>query len=94
MQWAQLFSNALHVELVKKLKRQKMESARLCAEIVGKDCWLTALTDVMQSLLSRISLTRDSNTDQIAERLLQIENIKMKINTRSNHIIELLENTK
>ena len=25
MQWAQLFSNALHVELVKKLKRQKTE---------------------------------------------------------------------
>ena len=67
--------------------------ATLCAEIDGKDCWLTALTDVMEGLLSRISLTRDSNTDQIAERLLQIENIKMKINTRSNHIIELLENT-
>ena len=65
-------------------------SARLCAEIDGKDCWLTALTDVMEGLLSKISLTRDSNTDQIAERLLQIENIKIKINTRSNHIIELL----
>ena len=69
-------------------------SARLCAEIDGKDCWLTALTDVIEILLSRISLTRDSNTDQTAERLLQIENIKMKINTQSNHIIELLENTK
>lgn len=67
--------------------------ARLCAEIDGKDCWFTALTDVMESLLSRISLTTDSNTDQIAEKLLQIENIKMKINTQSNHIIELLENT-
>ena len=69
-------------------------SARLCAERDGKDCWLTALTDVMESLLSRISLTRHSNTDQIAERLLQIENIEMKINTQSNHIIKLLENTK
>ena len=69
-------------------------SARLCAEIDGEDCWLTALTDVIKSLLSRISLTRDSNSDQIAERLLQVENIKMKINTQSNHIIELLENTK
>ena len=59
-------------------------SARLCAEIDGKDCWLTALTDVMEDLLSRINLTRDSNTDQIAERLLQIENIKMKINTLYN----------
>ena len=68
-------------------------SARLCAETDGKDCWLTALTDVMEGLLSRISLTRDSNTDQIAERLLQIENIKMKIKTRSNHIIELLDKT-
>ena len=69
-------------------------SARFCAEIDGKDCWLTSLTDVIESLLSRISLTRDSNTDKIAERLLQIENIKIKINTQSNHIIELLENTK
>ena len=69
-------------------------SAHLCAEIDGKDCWLTALKDVMESVLSRISLTRHSNMDQIAERLLQIENIKMKINTQSNHIIELLENTK
>ena len=69
-------------------------SARLCAEIDGENCWPTALTDVMESLLSRISLTRHSNTDQIAERLLQIENIKMKINTQSNHIIKLLENTK
>ena len=69
-------------------------SARLCAEIDGKYCWFTTLTDVMESLLSRISLTRHSNTDQIAERLLQIENIKMKINTQSNHIIKLLENTK
>ena len=66
-------------------------SARLRAEIDGEDCWLTALTDVMESLLFRISLTRDTNTDQIAERLLQIENIKMKINTQSNQIIELLE---
>ena len=53
-------------------------SARLCAEIDGEDCWLTALTDVMESLLFRISLTRDTNTDQIAERLLQTENIKYK----------------
>ena len=44
-------------------------SACLCAKIDGKDCWFTALTDVMESLLSRISL----NTDQIAEKLLQIE---------------------
>ena len=69
-------------------------SARLCAEMDGKDCWLTALTEVIEILSSRISLTRDSNTDQIAKRLLQIENIKMKINTQFNHIIELLENTK
>ena len=69
-------------------------SARLCAEIDGKDCWLTGLTDVMESLLSRISLTRHSKTDQIAERLPQIENIKMKINTQSTNIIILLENTK
>jgi len=72
---------------------EKGMSARLYAEIDGKDRWFTALTDVMESLLSRISLTTDSNTDQIAEMLLQIENIKMKINTQSNHIIELLENT-
>ena len=95
MQWAQLFSNALLVELAKKVKAtENGMSARLCAEIDGKDCWLTALTDVMESLLSRISLTRHSKTDQIAERLPQIENIKMKINTQSTNIIILLENTK
>ena len=34
-----------------------------CAEINGKDCWVTALTTVMESLLSRINFTRDTNTD-------------------------------
>ena len=53
-----------HLELIKKLTRQKKGmSACLCAEINGKDCWVTALTTVMESLLSRINFTRDTNTD-------------------------------
>ena len=53
-----------HLELVKKLTRKKKGmSACLCAEINGKDCWVTALTTVMESLLSRINFTRDTNTD-------------------------------
>ena len=51
-------------------------SARLCAEIDGKDCWLTALTDVMEGLLSRISLTRDSNTDQIGKDRFKLKILK------------------
>ena len=42
---------------------EKRMSACLCAKVNGKDCWLTALTTVMESLLSRINFTKDTNTD-------------------------------
>ena len=55
---------------------EKGMSVRLCAEMDRKDCWFTALTDVMENLLSRISLTTYSNTDEIAEKLLQTKILK------------------
>ena len=84
-----------HAELVKNVQAAgKGMSARLCTEIDRKDYWLTILTNVMESLLSKINITRNTKgTDQITERLLQIDNIKLKINTQSNHIIELIEDS-
>ena len=81
---------ASHAELVKNVQAaEKGMSARLCTEIDRKDYWLTVLTNVMESLFSKINITRDTKgTDQITERLFQIDNIKLKINTQSNHIID------
>ena len=45
----------------------------------------------MEAFLSRMQLSNSSTTDQIAEALLGLENVKLKINTQSNHIIELME---
>lgn len=70
---------------------EKGMSARLSANIDGKDLWLTAFTSVMEAFLSRMQLSNSSTTDQIAEALLGLENVKLKINTQSNHIIELME---
>ena len=66
-------------------------SARLSANIDWKDLWLTAFTNVMEAFLSRMQLSNSSTTDQIAEALLGLENVQLKINTQSNHIIELME---
>ena len=70
---------------------EKGMCARLSANIDGKDLWLTAFTSVMETFLSRIQLCNSSTTDQIAEALLGLENVKLKMNTQSNHIIELME---
>ena len=90
IQWGQWAQKASHAELVKNVKAAgKGMSARLCTEIDRKDYLLTILTNVMESLLSKINITRNTKgTDQITERLLQIDNIKLKINTQSNHIID------
>ena len=70
---------------------EKGMSARLSANIDWKDLWLTAFTNVMEAFLSRMQLSNSSTTDQIAEALLGLENVQLKINTQSNHIIELME---
>ena len=62
-------------------------SERLSANIDGKDLWLTAFSSVMEAFLSRVQLSNSSTTltDQIAEALLGLENVKLKINTQLTH---------
>ena len=59
---------------------EKGMSARLSANIDWKDLWLTAFTNVMEAFLSRMQLSNSSTTDQIAEALLGLENVQLKIN--------------
>ena len=66
-------------------------SAHLSANIDGKDLWLTEFTSVMDTFLSRMQLSNSGTTGHIAEALLGLENVKLKMNTQSNHIIELME---
>ena len=62
-------------------------SERLSANIDGKDLWLTAFSSVMEAFLSKMQLSNSSTTltDQIAEALLGLENVKLKINTQLTH---------
>ena len=72
---------------------EKGMSVHLSTNIDGKDLWLTAFTRVMETFLSRMQLSNSSTTDddQIAEALLGLENVKLKMNTQSSHITELME---
>ena len=65
----------------------KTMSERLSANIDGKDFWLTAFSSVMEAFLPRMHLSYSSTTltDQIAEALLGLENVKLKINTHFTH---------
>ena len=76
------------VQKVKFAKRGM--SARLCAEIDGQDIWLTALTDTMNTLLEKTGLSINSQTDEIAEALLDLQQISIKIDLRSKFIIECM----
>ena len=40
-------------------------------------------------VLSKMNPSNNTNTGKIAEALLELENIKLKFNTQSNHFIEL-----
>lgn len=67
----------LSCEKTQKLKAaEKGMSVHLSANIDGKDLWLTAFTSVMDTFLLRMQLSNNSTTDQIAEALLQLENVK------------------
>ena len=66
-------------------------SARLCIELNGKQVWLTALTEVMQALLSRLDMTIDDKSDDIKEALLSLENIILVVDSVSNFILEIKE---
>ena len=61
----------------RKSKGQKIKgaTARLCAEIEGKQVWLTAFTDVMENLLAKIHLSIHDTSDQIKKVLLTMENV-------------------
>ena len=38
-----------------------------------------------------MNLSKDTNSDKIAEALLELENIKLKFNTQLNHIFDLVD---
>ena len=59
-------------------------SARLYTEIDDKDVWLTAFTETMEVLIR--CLPKDAKSDEIANGLLLIENMKVLIYQRSNVI--------
>ena len=52
---------------------EKGMSAHLCAQIGGKDVWLTAFTDIMKMLINKVGLSCN-NTDELKEGLLNLEN--------------------
>ena len=78
---------------MKAAKKERKLSAQLSPNIDGKDLGLTAFTNVIESFLSRMQVSQHSTTDQIAEALLGLENVKLKLNTQSNHIAEIIENS-
>jgi len=71
---------------------KKGATARLCAEIKGKQVWLTAFTDVMENLLAKVNLSIHDTSDKIKEALLTVENITLVIDSVSNFILEVKEN--
>ena len=71
---------------------KKGATAWLCAEIEGKQVWLTAFTDVMENLLAKVNLSIHDTSDKIKEALLTVENITLVIDSVSNFILEVKEN--
>ena len=65
-------------------------TARLCAEIDGKDMWFTAFNDVMQKLLLKVNLTMQAKSHEITEALLGLENISLCYDTKSNFIKDIV----
>ena len=66
-------------------------SACLCAEVDGKDIWLTGFTDVMKMLINKGDLSCDNTTDELKQGLLNLENVKLLIDSTSNFILDVLE---
>ena len=73
---------------------EKGMSAHLCAQIDGKDVWLTAFTDVMKMLINKVDLSCNNTTDELKEGLLNLENVKLLIDSTSNFILDVLEYTR
>jgi len=70
---------------------EKGISARLCAELDGKGIWLTAFTDVMKMLINKVDLSCNNTTDELKQGLLNLENVKLLIDSISNFILNVLE---
>ena len=70
---------------------EKGMSAHLCAQIDGKDVWLTAFTDVMKMLINKVDLSCNNTTDELKEGLLNLENVKLLIDSTSNFTLDVLE---
>ena len=66
-------------------------SARLCAELDGKDIWLTAFTDVMKMLINEVDQSCNNAIDELKQGLLNLENVKVLIDSTSNFILDVLE---
>lgn len=49
-------------------RAKKGAIARLCAQIDGKEVWLTAFTDVMENLLAKVHLSINDTSDKCHER--------------------------
>ena len=73
---------------------EKGMSAHLCAQIDGKDVWLTAFTDFMKMLINKVDLSCNNTTDELKEGLLNLENVKLLIDSTSNFILDVLEYTR
>lgn len=73
-----------------KFAKQGM-SARLCTEVEGKDLWLTAFTDTMEQLKTKAGLSKDAKSDEIADGILALEDIKLLIDKRSKFVQKLIE---
>lgn len=65
-------------------------TARLCAEIDGKDIWFTAFNDVMHKLLLKVNLTMQAKSNEITEALLGLENLSLCYDTKSHFIKDIL----
>ena len=72
----------------KKKRAEKGMSARLCVKIDDKELWLTALTEVIETLTSAASVSTNATTDEIAAALLGLENTTIKYDTRSKFILK------
>lgn len=69
---------------------KKAMSARLCADVDGRETWFTAFTDILKSLIDN---KQESNlmSDQISEALLSAENVTMLVDGSSNYVKNILK---
>ena len=72
---------------VKSCKRAM--SARVCAEVDSEHVWFSAFTDVMETFLSKKGLEKHAKCDEIVSALLRFEHIRLKVNIKSNYILNV-----